>query len=309
MGFRNIDIWEACKNGDLEYVKRYIDVGEDIEAKDPAWNRTPLSWASEWGHESVVRFLVKKGANPWGSIGYASARGFEEIVRFLAESGANINEQSNTGMTPLAVATRHKRENIVHLLVNFGCDINTQDVNGWSPMMNASGNGCDGIVRFLVENRADLTAMDNDGWTALFIALDNAQISVAEYLAPLMIQNPNIPYSGFPISSFIPKHKDLTLQDHAELVKKIMLIYVNRAIGDSKFGTDMQRDIKEILDGKIMEDREILTEKDAVLLTKFLKTLWSIDYTDRVSTPKRSGARQTGTKSDKNVASAYDMEL
>ena len=56
---------------------------------------------------------------------------------------------------------------------------------------------------------------------------------------------------------------------------------------------------EKILGGKADEDRKLLTKKDTVLLTKLLKILRSIDYTEF----------RVGQESEREVSPAYDMEL
>ena len=63
----------------------------------------------------------------------------------------------------------------------------------------------------------------------------------------------------------------------------------------------MQRDIEEILGGKKEGRRKALTQKDIFLMTKLVKVLRSIDYTESWDLGKR--------KVDKETPAIYDMEL
>ncbi|KIX03194.1 uncharacterized protein Z518_06746 [Rhinocladiella mackenziei CBS 650.93] len=60
-------------------------------------SRTPLSWASENGHEDVARLLIEKGAavdstDEYGRtpLSWASGNGHEDVVRLLIEKGAEL---------------------------------------------------------------------------------------------------------------------------------------------------------------------------------------------------------------------------
>ena len=53
---------EAAKEGDLDEVKRLIEDGANIEAKD-ASSATPLYNAVDRGHKELAELLILKGAN------------------------------------------------------------------------------------------------------------------------------------------------------------------------------------------------------------------------------------------------------
>jgi ankyrin repeat protein len=43
-------------------MKLLLEKGVKLKSKDNKYNRTPLSWAAENGHETVVKLLLEKGA-------------------------------------------------------------------------------------------------------------------------------------------------------------------------------------------------------------------------------------------------------
>ena len=56
------DLHEAVKEGNLDLVKRLIERGASINAKDES-STTPLYLAVDRGQKDVVLFLIQKGAN------------------------------------------------------------------------------------------------------------------------------------------------------------------------------------------------------------------------------------------------------
>ena len=62
---------------------------------------TALIWASEKGHEAVVRLLIDKGAD--------------------------VNAQSNAGLTALLLASRNGHEAVARLLIDKGADVKASD--------------------------------------------------------------------------------------------------------------------------------------------------------------------------------------
>jgi len=56
-------LWDAARTGSLEAVKKELDAGVDVNAAT-AYQSTALCFASDRGHEEVVKLLLDKGANP-----------------------------------------------------------------------------------------------------------------------------------------------------------------------------------------------------------------------------------------------------
>ena len=52
-------LFDACKNGDLEKVKNLVSLGADIRIGDD-W---AVRWASENGHHEMVKYLCSLGAD------------------------------------------------------------------------------------------------------------------------------------------------------------------------------------------------------------------------------------------------------
>jgi ankyrin repeat protein len=51
----------AANNGHLNAVKVMLENFADIEARSND-GRTPLIWASHWGHVDIVLYLIERGA-------------------------------------------------------------------------------------------------------------------------------------------------------------------------------------------------------------------------------------------------------
>ena len=56
------DLFNACKNGDMELAMALVDRGADVDARDE-YQETPLHHGCIYGHMEVAMALVKKGAN------------------------------------------------------------------------------------------------------------------------------------------------------------------------------------------------------------------------------------------------------
>jgi ankyrin repeat protein len=175
-----VNIWRAAGAGDLVEVERLE--GHDrglLDARDGA-GRTPLIWASEWGHVGVVRWLLDKGAaidhtDNLGStaLWFASCCGRTPVVKLLLERGADPAIAFHGGWTPLMAASQRDHLEVVRVLLGHPdakATVNHRDNEGQTALRLACYWGFGGIVRALLENGADLTIAHNDGTTPLAIA-------------------------------------------------------------------------------------------------------------------------------------------
>ena len=59
---KEINLYQAIKNNDLQEVKKLINEGAALNVKNEYGN-TPLHFAAYYGHTNIVRYLIEKGAN------------------------------------------------------------------------------------------------------------------------------------------------------------------------------------------------------------------------------------------------------
>ena len=117
--------WAASK-GCKELVEDLLCMGVNINVYDET-HRTALSWASENGHEAVVKVLIKakqadieskdmKGRTP---LSWAVQSGNVGVVKLLLETGrANVEAEDDAGVTPLEYAKNGEHEEITKLLLS-----------------------------------------------------------------------------------------------------------------------------------------------------------------------------------------------
>jgi len=106
----------SAKYGSLKSAERYLDEGEDINAKRAEDGRTALHIAAERGHRKMVTLLLNRGAyvNARDDEGdtplhLAAAAGHDGVVRILLSDGADATARNNAGQAPLDLAKAHPK--------------------------------------------------------------------------------------------------------------------------------------------------------------------------------------------------------
>lgn len=168
---------------------------------------TPLLWAARFGKASVVRALLKAGADvhycPGRQAGgvqlrtalhCAAASGREDLVRLLLAHGASLNVVDGEGKTPIFSAVKYDQGPVLEYLFSLP-DINLlhRDSAGRSILHAASASGHLAIVKRLVELAPSLLEMkDRDGQTCLFSAAKYQRVDVLRFLAQEKSANVNV---------------------------------------------------------------------------------------------------------------------
>lgn len=144
---RDGDVADAARCGDLEAVRRLIELGLDINGRD-AQGCSGLLRAAGSGHAAVVEWLLAHHADS-----SLSAR---------------------TGATALSAAVSARQEAIASRLIAAGAAVDQTVPGGITPLMIASALGFDAIANLLLVRGADAAASDEAGNTALHAAVQFA---------------------------------------------------------------------------------------------------------------------------------------
>ena len=122
--------------------------------------------------------------------------------RVLIDAGADLNQRSNSGMTPLHYAIVAGHSSILETLLQAGADPNVgvlsvDNLSSQTPtMIFAVENGNLEIVRSLVDNIADndlLHQRDAKGITPLVRSIQLKHLHLSEYLLSKNV-NPNLSF-------------------------------------------------------------------------------------------------------------------
>jgi len=160
---------------DVEWTKRFIEEGGDINVQFGKQRQTPLFWACT-GRISLLQSLIAHGANvharDWNDstpLHRAVFTNSEEAVYCLIYHGASVHARDNSLGTPL-----HDCRNpaIMRALLKAGADPNAKNFLGATPLMKAVINGHEALLPILLAAGARVSEKDYKGQTVLDIAQD-----------------------------------------------------------------------------------------------------------------------------------------
>lgn len=169
---------KAARAGDIDLVNSLLSQGSDNINNQDGQGKTAVNLAAEYGHDDVVKALVKHNADlniqdDYGKTGVAWAVDHFHYDTFttLLQAGAIVDLRGHDGRTPLhrAACSGPVNMKMVEDLLRLGANVDNADERGQTPLMYAAGNGCKSVIP-LLEHGATVDLKDRDGVTALMKA-------------------------------------------------------------------------------------------------------------------------------------------
>ena len=161
--------------GHVKLVKMLIKCGDDVNDVQCLENKSALHYAAWIGGVEVVNVLIQNGADV-NALDYENENplhlacyGQPGVVNVLIQAGADVDtnrSKSETGSTPLHIATDEGKINIMKALIQNDADV------------NAVNNYGDGVIHqcvfvkfggleVMIQAGADINSLDRDGRTLL----------------------------------------------------------------------------------------------------------------------------------------------
>jgi ankyrin repeat protein len=121
------ELLAAAGHGDTNEVRRLLDKGADVNARDQL-GFTALMFAARSGSTSTTSLLLVRGADVnvrskvlgYTALMNAAAFGDLEMVSALVAKGAEINAKNDDGVTALTLAEQAGKSDIVNFLKQHG---------------------------------------------------------------------------------------------------------------------------------------------------------------------------------------------
>lgn len=193
----------AAAKGDIKQVKKLVNIGNDLNelSSDPLKSNkefprgTPLYWATAYGHDVIVTYLIKKGANvnavtdfgenPMESVPLEEAisRKNFNIAKILLNNGANVEGSNHVFFWPLQIAAEKADMAMLKLLISNNASINREGVDGYTALHFAAENGHLDVGKLLLKNGADVNyCWDACCITPLHLAVEYGHIEMVRLL-------------------------------------------------------------------------------------------------------------------------------
>jgi tankyrase len=141
-----LNLFEACKNGDLKLVQKLIDKTKINFKLNNYYNygnrkSTFLHFAAGFGRKDILQYLLSCGADPSNKdegglepLHNACSFGHVDVVELLLANNVNVNCICSWGYTPLHEASSKGKIDVMIVLLQHDADINIRNIDGKLPI-------------------------------------------------------------------------------------------------------------------------------------------------------------------------------
>ena len=185
-------LWKAARYGHIDVCALLLESKVHVNEKVD-YLATPTYLPVHKGDYISIQFLedmdianVNQPSNTGASpLLIASQKGHVHVCTMLLQNKANVNQQMEDGSSPLFIAAQEGHVDVCTLLIQNNAHIDQQSNAGVSPMLIAAQKGHLQICTLLLENNAHVNQKMDDGTSPLFIAAQEGHF----YICDLLLEN------------------------------------------------------------------------------------------------------------------------
>ena len=180
----------ACSAGHLDVVRKLLDAGAHINAKDrKRW--TPLHTAIRFRKSDVIDELLNRGANitrltnrSMTPLMMACKHNMPDVVkRLVSEKNSDLSEVDQFDRRAIHWAIKSGNIATVEYLIEKGANYTESDSFKKTPMLQSAKSGKAPILgHFLAQQDVDINAKDRRGRNALALAIVKSRFSCLDML-------------------------------------------------------------------------------------------------------------------------------
>jgi len=192
-GARDGQLIEAARRGDAGEVRRLLERGAGVTARDPE-GATALVAAAYGNHVEAARAVVNAGADvnakdrtEQSAFLLATSENYLELLELTLGAGADVAAKDSYNGTGLIRAAERGHAEVVRRLLATPIEVDHVNRLGWTALLEAiilgeGGPGHTRTVRLLVDAGADVNLGDQAGVTPLAHAEQRGQDQIAAIL-------------------------------------------------------------------------------------------------------------------------------
>ncbi len=185
---------DAVARGNHATIKRLLDQGAEVDARDPTRHATALLHAVRNRDLAAIALLVEAGAdiNAQDNIKdspflLSGAVGDPDIIKLLLKSKPDFTKVNRYGGSALIPASERGHVAAVKLFIKAGVPVDHVNRLGWTALLEAiilsdGGKPHQQIVKALLDAGAAVNLADGDGVTPLQHAKTRGYTAIASLL-------------------------------------------------------------------------------------------------------------------------------
>ena len=186
---------KACRDGNLDTVKFFMDISEDYGCCKNDDERTAMHIAAQYGKLEIVQYLAERDCNQiflwqdkegYTALHVAAEKGHIDIVKYLIESqkGCDLASRTIYGDTVLHKAVISGNLELFKYLIGNKCDPEWQGEYEKTALHVACAHGHLEIIKYALEElHCDCSCMDDAGYTPLhYTALHDGHLDLIKYM-------------------------------------------------------------------------------------------------------------------------------